>query len=83
LQRYTIEQITLKVNELHRLNAEYQERYGTDYPAFSQHIANDEKYVQYIEANVSKTWEVVLADWEFSYKGIKDLTRILQDILIK
>lgn len=82
LQRYTIEQITSKVNELRRRNAKYKDQYGVDYPNFSQRIAEDEKYVEYIEANVSKTWEIDLADWEFCYKGIDDWTRKLQDILM-
>lgn len=83
LQRYTIEQITSKVNELRKQNAKYQDRYGLDYIAFSQRIADDEEYIEHIEANVSKTWEVDLADWEFSYKGINDWAKKLQDILIK
>jgi len=82
LQRYTIEQITSKVNELRQRNAKYQDRYGADYPAFSQRIAEDEEYVEHIETTVSKTWEIDLADWEFCYQGINDWTRKLQDILI-
>lgn len=82
LQRYTIEQITSKVNELRQKNAAYQERYGADYPAFSQRIAEEEGYVEHIETNVSKTWEIDLAEWEFCYKGIDDRTRKLQEILM-
>ncbi|MBS1249150.1 MAG: hypothetical protein MAG431_00723 [Chloroflexi bacterium] len=82
LQRYTIEQITSKVKKFRQKNAIYQDRYGVDYPTFSQRIAKDEEYVEHIEANVSKTWEIDLADWEFCYKGIDDWARKLQDILI-
>jgi len=82
LQRYTIEQITSKVNELRHRNAKYRDRYGVEYPAFYQRIAEDEEFVEHIESNISKTWEIDLADWEFCYKGIDDWTRKLQDILL-
>lgn len=82
LQRYTIEQITSKVNELRQRNAKYRDRYGDEYPVFYVHISEDEKYVEHIESNVNKMWEIDLADWEFCYKGIDDWTRKLQDILM-
>ena len=82
LQRYTIEQITTKINELRRRNVKYREQYGLDYPVFYRRIANDEKFVEYIESDVSKTWEIDVADWEFCYKGMNDWTRKLQDILL-
>ncbi|MFZ5908643.1 MAG: hypothetical protein ACOYYU_01350 [Chloroflexota bacterium] len=82
LQRYAIEQITSKVNELRQRNAKYRDKYGVDYPAFSARISEDEEYVKHIESNISKTWEIDLADWEFCYKGIDDWTRKLHDILI-
>ena len=81
LQRYTIEQVSTKISELRRRNSEYQTRYGLDFPAFSQHIAEDEKFVQNVESKINKMWEADLADWEFCYKGIADWTRKLQDIL--
>jgi len=82
LQRYTIEQIISKVNELRQRNSKYLNRYGIEYPAFSVRIAEDEEYIEHIESNINKTWEIDLADWEFCYKGIDDWTRKLQDILI-
>jgi len=82
LQRYTIEQVTSKVNELRQRNAKYRDRYEIEYPDFYARIAEDEEYVEYIESNISKTWEIDLADWEFCYKGVDDWTRKLQDILI-
>jgi len=63
-------------------NAKYRDKYGVEYPAFCVRISEDEEYVKYIESNISKTWEIDLADWEFCYKGIDDWTRKLQDILI-
>lgn len=82
LQRYTIEQITAKINELRRRDSMYHNQYGLDYPTFAQLIAEDDEFVRQVEANVSKTWEIDLADWEFCYEGIKDWTRKLQDILL-
>jgi hypothetical protein len=78
LQRYTIEQVISKLAELRQKNARYQIKYGVDYPTtFTQRVAEDEKFVHEIEANISKTWEIDLADWEFCYKGIEDWTRTL------
>lgn len=79
LQRYAIEQIATKISELRRRNAKYQAQYGIDYPAFSRRTSEDQEFVQQIENNISKTWEIDLADWEFCHKGIEDWTRKLQD----
>ena len=83
VQRYTIEQITTKVNELRRRDDELQKKYDMDYSAFAERTSADEEFVKNVEANVSKTWEADLADWEFCHKGVEDWTRKLQDILLK
>ena len=83
LQRYTIDQITTKVNELRRKDEEYQKKYGVDYSVFAKRTGEDEEFVKSVEANVSKTWEADLADWEFCHKGVEDWTKKLQDILLK
>ncbi len=82
LQRYTIEQITSKITELRQKKAQYQAKYGLDYPTFAQRIAEDETFVNQIETSINKTWEFDLADWEFCYKGMEDWTRTLQTILL-
>ena len=83
VQRYTIDQITTKINELRRKDNEYQKKYGLEYSAFSKRMAEDEDFVKNVESKTSKTWEVDLADWEFCHKGTEDWTRKLQDILLK
>ena len=83
LQRYTIDQITTKINELRHRDEEYKIRYGVDYSIFSKRIGEDQEFVQNIESNISKVWEVDLADWEFCHKGMEDWTKKLQDILLK
>jgi hypothetical protein len=83
VQRYTIEQITTKINELRRKDETYQKKYGMEYSAFVKRTGEDEEFVKSVEANVSKTWEVDLADWEFCHKGVEDWTKKLQDILLK
>jgi len=83
LQRYTIDQITTKINELHRKDEEYQKKNGLEYFVFSKRMAEDEDFVKNVEVKINKTWEVDLADWEFCHKGIEDWTRKLQDILLK
>ncbi|MBN1991543.1 MAG: hypothetical protein JW953_02485 [Anaerolineae bacterium] len=82
LQRYTIEQITTKIDELKRREAIYQDKYGLEYPTFAQSISKDETFINHIETNVSKQWEIDLADWEFCHKGIKDWTQQLQTLLL-
>ena len=83
VQRYTIEQITTKVNELRRKDEELQKKYSVDYSAFIKRTSEDEEFVKNIESNINKTWEVDLAGWEFCHKGIEDWTKKLQDILLK
>ena len=83
VQRYTIDQITTKVNELRRREDELQNKYGMDYSAFAKRTSEDEEFVKTVESNVSKTWEADLADWEFCHKGVEDWTKKLQDILLK
>lgn len=82
LQRYTIEQITTRVAELRRRDAEYRRRYGLEYTVFARRVIEDESFVIQIERQVSKTWEIDLADWEYCYEGAKDWTRRLQSILL-
>lgn len=83
VQRYTIEQITNKITELRRKDEEFQKKYGLDYSAFAKRTGEDEEFIKTVEANISKTWEMDLTDWEFSHKGIEDWTKKLQDILLK
>ena len=83
LQRYTIDQITTKINELRRKDQGYQKKYGVEYSAFVKRTSEDEEFLKSVEANVSKSWEVDLADWEFCHKGVEDWTKKLQDILLK
>jgi len=82
LQMYTIEQITTKINGLRVKASQYRQKYALVYVNFSQRTAEDEDFVRHIEDNVSKTWEVDLADWEFCHKGIQDWTRKLESILL-
>jgi len=83
VQRYTIEQITNRITELHRKDEEFQKKNGMEYSAFVKRTSEDEKFIKSLEARVSKTWEADLADWEFCHRGIEDWTKKLQDILLK
>ena len=83
VQRYTIEQITNKVTELRRKDEEYQKKYGLECSAFAKRTSEAEEFIKTVEANISKTWEADLADWEFCHKGAEDWTKKLQDILLK
>lgn len=82
LQRYAIEQITTKINELRRKSLHYQQKYHLDYPTCAQRMAEDADFVHHIEATISKTWELDLTDWEFCHKGIADWTQKLEAILL-
>ena len=83
VQRYTIDQITTKINELRRKDGDLQKKYGMEYSAFAKRTSEDEEFVKNVEFNVNKMWELDLADWEFCHKGVEDWTRKLQDILLK
>jgi len=82
LQRYTIEQITAKIAQLHQRDQAYQAKYGMDYASFTQRIVRDEAFVRQIEATISPLWEQDLADWEFCVKGVEDWTHTLQTLLL-
>jgi len=62
LQRYTIEQISSKITELRRRDVEYKTKYGMTYLDFSRRVGEDEAFVQYVEREVNKMWELDLAD---------------------
>lgn len=81
VQRYTIEQITAKINHLRQKAVHYQVRYGMDYPVFQEQLM-DEAFVSQLEANGYTTWEIDQADWEFCHEGIQDWTTTLQRILL-
>lgn len=83
VQRDTIEQVTNKITELHRKDEEFQKKYGLEYSTFIKRTSEDEEFVKTVEANVSRTWEADLLDWEFCHKGVEDWTKKLQDILLK
>jgi len=69
LQRYSIDLITSKLTELQEKDVVFQDKYGCDYPTFIRRIAEYEEFVISIEGNVSKLWEIDLADWEFCSIG--------------
>ena len=83
LQRYSIEQITTKVAELQEREKKYQERYGMSYETFAQRTAEDVAFINQLETQGYKTWEIDLADWEFCHKGIRDWTQKLESILLR
>ena len=82
LQRYTIEKVSTKITRLQKKDAKYQEKYEMEYSLFAERIAEDEEFLLYIEENINKMWEIDLADWEFSHKGIDEWRRKLQSILM-
>jgi hypothetical protein len=82
LKRYTIEQITTKILEFKQKNIYFENKYQRDYLSFCQKIQQDENFVNYVENNIEKLWEIDLSDWEFSYRGIADWTEKLQTILL-
>ena len=83
VQRYTIDQVTTKITELRRKDEEFQKKYGLDFSAFTKRTSEDEEYVKTVEANINKSWEADLVEWEFCHKGVEDWTKKLQDILLK
>ncbi|MCI5151421.1 MAG: hypothetical protein D3916_18935 [Candidatus Electrothrix sp. MAN1_4] len=83
LQRYLIDEIAGKINELRKKEQVFRKKYDCDYKTFALRTAEDEEYIDTVEKTISKLWENDLADWEFCQKGIKDWTRTLQNILLQ
>lgn len=83
LRRYAIEQITSKVTELRRRDQEFVHKYGCDYGTFKKRSARDGLFVANVEKNISKTWELDLAEWQFCHEGAQDWTQRLQEILLQ
>jgi hypothetical protein len=82
LQRYTVEQVTSKIEHLRQRVQVYEAKYGMDYHTLTQRAARDEAFVHKIEATINPLWELDLADWEFCVKGIEDWTQTLQTLLL-
>lgn len=82
LKRYLIEKIVSKIDELKKRDKMYTRKYGMDYLVFYKNINNDELFIHTLENDISKTWEIDMNDWEFSYKGIVDWTKKLESILL-
>lgn len=82
LQRYAIEQITQKIGELRQRDEQYSAKYGLTFTEFAEKTAVDASFLVQVEQEISKTWEVDLADWEFCHKGIEDWMQKLQHILL-
>ncbi|MCK4416991.1 MAG: hypothetical protein KAV99_02350 [Candidatus Latescibacteria bacterium] len=82
LQRYLVEQITSKIAELQAKDKAWREKYGCDYETFLARTAEDETFVEHIQRDICKTWELDLAQWEFCRKGIQDWYQHLQETLL-
>ncbi len=72
LQRYAIERIAARIAELRQRDRNFQTKYGCDYETFVERMASDEEFVREIEATISKTCELDLAECEFCHKGVRD-----------
>jgi predicted NBD/HSP70 family sugar kinase len=83
LQRYAIDRIADRIADLRQRDRDFQTKYGCDYETCIERTSSDEEFVQEIEATISKTWELDLAEWEFCHKGIEDWTKRLETILLK
>jgi hypothetical protein len=83
LRRYAIEQIATKLTELRRRDQEFAAKYGCDYATFKSKTACDEQFVVDVERNISKTWELDLAEWQFCHEGAQDWSQRLQEILLE
>lgn len=81
IQRYTIEQITEKIAELQQRAKTYRIKYDMEYACFEQRVAEDPTFVERLEQQITPTWELDMADWEFCEKGINDWTHKLTMIL--
>jgi len=81
MQRFVVEQITSKIAELKRRDGAYAKKYGMSYASFVQNL-DDIGFVEKVEAEITKIWEVDLIDWEFCHKGVRDWTQKLQSVLL-
>ena len=68
LQRYALETITQKINELRHQDEGYSVKYGMGYADFSTKTSTDIKFVNHVEHSIEKTWEIDLANWEFCHR---------------
>ena len=82
LRRFAIEQITTKINELRRRDQEFAVKYGCDYETFKRKSARDTQFVADVEGNISRVWELDLAEWQFCHEGVRDWSQHLQEILL-
>lgn len=83
LERYTIEQITVKISTLKKCQSSYEEKYRISFAEMNERVKYDEQFVRAVEQEISPTWEADLLEWEFCVKGIQDWTQRLQNFLLE
>lgn len=81
LRRYSLEQISAKIEEMRRRDQAFQAKYSCTYTTFVRQTANIPEYVDRIEQTIDKLWENDLAEWEFCYNGTQEWLQHLCDIL--
>lgn len=76
MQTLTADQIRSKITELKQRDTAYAQKYGMSYETFMQNLETIE-FVKKVEAEITKTWELDLIEWEFCHEGAKDWARAL------
>lgn len=81
LDRYTIEEITVKVSTLKKCQTSYEEKYRISFAEMNERVKYDERFVRTVEQEIGPTWEADLLEWEFCVNGIQDWTERLQALI--
>jgi len=76
MQDFTADQIRSKITELNQRDIAYAQKYGMRYESFIQNL-EDIEFVEKIEAEISKIWEIDLIEWEFCHERAQDWIKVL------
>ena len=76
MQNLTAEQIRFKIVELNQRDTAYAQKYGMSYESFMQNLSAID-FVEKVEAEITKIWEIDLINWEFCHEGVQDWVRAL------
>jgi len=80
IRRHIVELISDKIASLRAEDRRWEEKYGCSYEVFRERMSSDPDFVERLHRE-QPTWELDVAHWEFSHKGVQDWTEELQRIL--
>jgi len=81
IRRHAVERISDKIAALRAEDRQWEKKYGCSYEAFREKTTSDPDFVERLHRE-QPDWELDVAHWEFSHKGVQDWTLRLERVLM-